>query len=163
MVHIKKKKILKQKGTDGDTETPGRRRPIPSSRCRGSAGSSEILQKKVMSCACKLCKGLVLQGLFSRVSWGRGENATWGQRASLHWVLHSPMENWLHYHYKSLNRPVPSPRASDWGADFRSPARFLAPFWRVNSGKSIQQPPLPGRLWTCLQMGQRVPSLPLLI
>lgn len=45
-------------------------------------GSSEIFTEKVMFSPCKLCKGLVLQGSFSGGSWGRGENAGRGQRAS---------------------------------------------------------------------------------
>lgn len=45
-----------------------RRRRAPL-KVQDSAGSPETLKKKVRFSSCRLCEGLVLQGLLSRVSW----------------------------------------------------------------------------------------------
>ena len=86
----------------------------PLLKVEGSTGYSEIYRRKLFS-SCKLCQGLVLQGLLSRVSRGGGKDAGGGQRASLHLVLYSPRENELHYRYTSL-KPTPGflPGESPW-------------------------------------------------
>ena len=84
-------------------------------KVEGSTGYSEIYRRKLRFFPRRLCQGLVLQGLLSGVSWGGGENAGRGQRASLHWVLYSTRENELRYRYTSL-KPTPGflPGESPW-------------------------------------------------